>query len=142
MNKKAIISVVSKQKGSEEDIIEVVTPGKYYKRNEKYYAVYEESELSGMKGTTTTLKIEKEKFTILRKGTVNAKMVFENKGRDHVLYSTPHGSLGLSLDIIKVNIDINEDGGDIYANYNLNLGQGQVLPTEIKVNIEAREELS
>jgi len=68
MNKNAIISVVSKQADGNDDgdIIEVVTPGKFYKQDDCYYAVYEETEISGMKGTTTTLKIDEEKFTLIR----------------------------------------------------------------------------
>ncbi|AWZ49325.1 DUF1934 domain-containing protein [Clostridiaceae bacterium 14S0207] len=136
MDKKAIISVVSKQKGND-DIIEVVTPGKYYKKGQKYYAVYEESELSGMEGTTTILKIGQDEFTIIRKGTIDAKMVFKNEFKDHILYSTPQGALGLSMDILDVKVDVNDDGGLVYANYNLNLGEGQSLSTEINVKIKA-----
>lgn len=136
MDKKAIISVVSKQKGND-DIIEVVTPGKYYKKGEKYYAIYEESELSGMEGTTTILKIGQDEFTIIRKGTIDAKMVFKNQFKDHILYSTPQGALGLSMDILHVKIDVNDHGGLVYANYNLNLGEGQSLSTEINIKIEA-----
>ncbi|GAA0785154.1 DUF1934 domain-containing protein [Hathewaya limosa] len=137
MDKKAIISVVSKQKGNDDDIIEVVTPGKYYKKGQKYYAVYEESELSGMEGTTTILKIGQDEFTIIRKGTIDAKMVFKNEFKDHILYSTPQGALGLSMDILDVKVDVNDDGGLVYANYNLNLGEGQSLSTEINVKIKA-----
>src|SRR3712207_2459156 len=140
MDKKAIISVVSKQKGNDDDIIEVVTPGKYYKKGQKYYAVYEESELSGMEGTTTILKIGQDEFTIIRKGTIDAKMVFKNEFKDHILYSTPQGALGLSMDILDVKVDVNDDGGLVYANYNLNLGEGQSLSTEINVKIKARSE--
>ena len=41
MKKNAIISVVSRQSDSEDedDIIEVVTPGKFYKENNSYYAI-------------------------------------------------------------------------------------------------------
>jgi len=73
MKKKAIISVSSKQT-DEEEPIEVVTPGSFYKKNDSYYAVYKETELSGMEGTTTTLKIKKDKFSLIRMGSTSTKM--------------------------------------------------------------------
>ncbi|WP_142413255.1 DUF1934 domain-containing protein [Hathewaya massiliensis] len=142
MNKKAIISVISKQKGSAEDIIEVVTPGKFYKKNDKYYIVYEETELSGMEGTMTTLKVEEDEFTLIRNGAINSKMNFKKNNIDHILYSTPQGTLSFSMDILKVNIDLNECGGEVYANYNLNLGEGQIVSTELNVKVKTIEELN
>ncbi|SHK40860.1 Uncharacterized beta-barrel protein YwiB, DUF1934 family [Hathewaya proteolytica DSM 3090] len=139
MKKNAVISVVSKQQNDDEDVITVVTPGKYYNRNDKYYAVYEESELSGMEGTTTTLKIEDDMFTLLRSGTVNTKMIFKNKEKNHLLYVTSHGSLGLTMEVKSVHININDMGGDISAKYDLEITPGNVLPTEIKININTED---
>ena len=61
-----------------------------------YYAVYEETEISGMKGTTTTLKIDEENFTLIRTGTTNTEMKFKKYARDLTLYNTPHGALDLN----------------------------------------------
>lgn len=140
MNKKAIISVVSKQKGSADDMMEVVTPGKFYKKNGKYYIVYEETELSGMEGTITTLKVEQNEFTMIRNGAINSKMYFKKNNTDHILYSTPQGSLSFSMDILKVNINLNECGGEIYANYILNLGEGEKISTELNIKVSTIEE--
>jgi uncharacterized beta-barrel protein YwiB (DUF1934 family) len=57
MKKKALISVFSEQDGNIEDKIEVVTPGDFYKKDSYYYAVYKETQITGMLNTTTTLKI-------------------------------------------------------------------------------------
>lgn len=140
MDKKAVISVVSKQQNDDEDIIEVVTPGKYYKKNDKFYAVYEESELSGMKGTTTTLKIENDMFTLIRKGTVTSKMIFKSNEKNHLLYITQEGSLELLMDVVSVDVNVNEQGGNLSAKYNLELSPGGILPTEIKVNINTEKQ--
>ena len=69
MGKEALISIKSDQVGVEDGKIEVVTKGKLYKKNDLYYAVYEETEISGMKGTTTTLKIGSDKLSLIRIGT-------------------------------------------------------------------------
>ena len=57
-------------------LVSVVTPGDFYIKNNVYYAVYKETEISGMEGTTTTIKILPSEFFLLRSGTTNAKMHF------------------------------------------------------------------
>lgn len=140
MKKKAIISVISRQKENENDIIEVVTPGKFYKKDEDYYAVYEETEISGMEGTTTTLKINKNTLTLLRKGTTNTKMVFEEHFKDTSLYSTPHGVLELLVDTKQLQIEISDRGGEVKVNYDMSIAGQDPLTTQLEVSIKPQQE--
>lgn len=139
MKKNAIISVVSKQSDSEDDadVIEVVTPGKFYKEDNCYYAVYEETEISGMKGTTTTLKIDEEKFTLVRTGTTNTEMNFKKHVRDLTLYSTPHGALDLTVDTKELKMSVDDNGGDVFIDYDMIVGNQQILSTTLQINIKA-----
>jgi uncharacterized beta-barrel protein YwiB (DUF1934 family) len=139
MKKNAIISVVSRQTDSEDenDIIEVVTPGKFYKEDNSYYAVYEETEISGMKGTTTTLKIDEERFTLIRTGTTNTEMKFKKDSRDLTLYNTPHGGLDLTVDTKELKMNINNHGGDVFIDYDMIIGNQQTLSTILEINIKA-----
>jgi len=139
MKKNAIISVVSRQSDSEDedDIIEVVTPGKFYKENNSYYAIYEETEISGMKGTTTTLKIDEERFTLIRTGTTNTEMKFKKHDRDLTLYNTPHGGLDLIVDTKDLKMNINNNGGDVFIDYDMIIGNQQTLSTTLQINIKA-----
>jgi len=139
MKKNAIISVVSKQSDSEDDgeSIEVVTPGKFYKEDNCYYAVYEETEISGMAGTTTTLKIDTEKFTLIRTGTTNTEMNFKKYVRDLTLYNTPHGALDLMVDTKELKMNVDNNGGDVFIDYDMIIGNQQILSTTLKINIKA-----
>ena len=58
MEKRAIISVKSTSNLDPNEVIEVVTPGTFIINEEGFKAIYEESEISGMDGTTTTLNIQ------------------------------------------------------------------------------------
>jgi uncharacterized beta-barrel protein YwiB (DUF1934 family) len=140
MNKNAIISVVSKQVDSkdEDDIIEVVTPGEFYKEDNSYYAVYEETEISGMKGTTTTLRIDEENFTLTRTGTTTTEMKFKKDERDLTLYNTPHGALDLTVDTKELKMKVDSSGGDVFIDYDMIIGNEQVLSTTLKINIKAQ----
>ena len=140
MKKKALISVTSKQNDDKEDSIEVVTPGMFYKRNDNYYVTYEETEISGMEGTTTTLKTDGKTFTLARKGTTNTKMTFEKNEKDVVIYGTPHGTLELLIDTKDLKIHVNDHGGNILANYNLAIAGQEPLRTVLKVEIQPQDE--
>ena len=140
MEKNAVISVVSRQSDIEEDgdEIEVVTPGKFYKENNRYYAVYEETEISGMKGTTTTFKIDEEKFTLIRTGTTNTEMNFKKYARDLTLYNTPHGALDLTVDTRELKMNVDNGGGDVFIDYDMIIGNQQVLSTILEIKIKAQ----
>lgn len=139
MKKNAIISVISRQIDSEDedDVIEVVTPGKFYKEDNSYYAVYEETEISGMKGTITTLKIDEENFTLIRTGTTNTEMKFKKHARDLTLYNTPHGGLDLTVDTKDLKMNIDGNGGDVFIDYDMIIGNQQTLSTILEIKIKA-----
>ncbi len=136
MKKSAVISVVSKQSGNDDEKIEVVTPGVFYEKDGKYYIAYEETEISGMQGTKTTIKVEEDQFTLIRKGTTNTRMLFKEKHNDLIMYQTPHGMLQLSINIKKLSIDVDENGGSVKALYNMGISGEQALSTELTVNIK------
>lgn len=136
MSKKAIISVFSGENENNEQPISVTTPGEFYKRNNCYYAIYKETEISGMEGTTTTLKIGLDKFSILRKGTTSTKMEFEKDKKTFSLYNTPYGTLELEINTKDLQIDMNDDGGKIFAQYELNISRQSRQLTNIEIEIK------
>lgn len=139
MKKRAIIAVSSKQKSDENDVIEVVTPGDFYEKDGSYYAVYKETEISGMEGTTTTLKISNDKFSIIRIGSTSAKMEFDKKAKSVSMYNTPYGTLELKIETKSLSVDVGEKGGDIQVNYNLSVSGQTPHNTQLKINIKAQE---
>ena len=140
MKKKALISVKSIQNNDKNEAIEVVTPGDFYKKDDNYYVRYEETEISGMEGTTTTMKITSDSITLTRKGTTNSKMTIKKNAKDIVMYGTPHGILEFMLDTKKIDINLNDEGGNIAATYNMFLGEGEPLKTSLNVEIKPQDQ--
>lgn len=138
MKKKAIISVLSSQPGIDENI-EVVTPGSYYKKENDYYAVYDETEISGMEGTTTTLRINSDKLSLIRIGSTSTKMEFDKNKESLALYNTPYGTLELRIQTKSLDIDVNDTGADVYIKYNMSVSGQAPLSTDLKINIKTRE---
>lgn len=119
----------------EENNIEMITEGKFYKKNGAYYIVYDESELTGMDGATTTLKIEGKKVSLKRFGNNNSKLTFE-KGQKHISeYETFYGFMPIKVVTSKVDIDISDSGeGSIKLAYRLDISG--VLESSNKLSIE------
>lgn len=123
MNKNVIISVKGAQSAENQDTgtIELVTEGKYFKKGNDYYITYKESEVTGMKGTTTTLKVSDGIVTLMRFGAVNSQFVFE-QGRKHIAYyDTSYGAFTIGVFANEVDININDQGGEIKVDYHLEI---------------------
>ena len=110
----------------EENIIEFMTEGKIYEKEKGMYIVYKESEICGMDGCTTTLKLFEGKITMKRFGTANSEMIFE-KGKKHKSnYSTPYGAFDMVIVTKKLLYGITDQTkGSVYIEYAMDL-QGMI----------------
>lgn len=136
MEKRAIISVKSLSNLDPNDAIEVVTPGKFIIEDNGFKAIYEESEISGMEGTTTTLNIQDNILVLDRVGSTTTNMEFKEGTMAVSLYNTPYGVLSLNIDTEKLNINVNENGGEIYSKYTLGLEGQEGITTELNIKIK------
>ncbi len=136
MKKDVVISLVGTQEsGDDKDKIELITEGSYYKKGNDYYITYKESELTGLDGTTTTLKVQGEKITMIRYGTNTSQLVFE-KGQHHLCcYDTEFGALTVGVWANKVSVDLNDNGGELYAAYNIDVDNNSVSQNDFKMQI-------
>ncbi len=133
MTDNVIISIKGSQYNGEggPEEMELVTPGSLIRDGRGGYTIsYEESELTGLEGTTTVLRIEGGRVTLLREGSVNSQMVFE-EGRRHLsMYETPYGALSVGINTRRMKNTVGEDGGDLEIDYAVeidNLLAGQNL---------------
>ena len=103
MTDNVIISIKGTQVSAEggPDEMELVTAGVLNQEGEGRYTIsYEESELTGLEGTTTVVRVDGPRVTLLREGSINSQMVFE-EGRRHLsMYNTPYGALAVGSDVI------------------------------------------
>ena len=136
MNKKAVISLRSFNDLDSDDIIEVVAPGEFLVIEGGFKAIYEETELSGMSGTTTTLTILNDKLILEREGNVSAKMDFKKGETSVSLYNTPYGVLDLQIHTEDLNVDIDENGGKITAKYSMELAGQPPIVNKLSVNVK------
>ena len=119
MEENVIISIKGSQlyKGQDPDVTELVTAGTLRREQEGYTIAYQETELTGLEGTTTKLRIEGPRVTLLRQGSVNSQMIFE-VGRKHLsMYETPYGALAVGVETRRLKNTVDEAGGDLEIDY-------------------------
>lgn len=136
MVKNAVITVQSRV-SVEDELIEVITPGKFYITKSGYKVEYDETELSGMEGTKTTMIIKEKYFKLNRVGTTETNMEFEKNTQSLSLYKTPFGAMSVVVDTKDIEINMDDNGGTIHILYTLNVEGQQLIETDLNVIIKA-----
>lgn len=102
--------------------ITLVTAAKLYKRNGKFYIIYDESQLTGMEGTRTTIKLNGKSVTMLRTGQCASELLFA-EGQCHVgLYHTGLGEpMTISTRTGNITNTVTEQGGTLILEYTIEI---------------------
>ena len=105
--------------GIDPDGTELMTEGTMELTADGMILSYEETELTGMAGTTTTFEVQEKKVILTRSGKVNSQMIFE-EGRQHTsLYETPFGELPVDIQTSKLLHNLTERGGLMEIKYSI-----------------------
>lgn len=99
----------------------LVTEGKYYEKAGYKYLTYKETELTGMEGTTTLLKIGGGEVTVIRMGSIEAKQVFALGKKHNFSYVTPYGTFELAVVPSVVENQVLEGEGYLRLEYDLEM---------------------
>ena len=139
MRKDVIIQIngCPKYDDADGEVIELKTAGRLYRKNGSYYIMYKESELTGMEGITTTLKVEDKRVTLMRNGMYPTQMIFEKGQRHFGIYNTEFGSLTIAVSARDVRNSMTDSGGDLFIDYSIEVDH--VLTGENLFNIEVKE---
>ena len=122
MDKSVIISIRGTQTLDDNppETVELITEGRLIDCGEEGYTLtYQESELTGLEGTLTTFRIAPDRITLLREGTINSEMIFEEGQKHFSLYETPFGGLMLGVNTHRAKARIGEGGGSLSIRYAL-----------------------
>lgn len=126
-----------------EETIEFMTEGKAYKKGDATYIVYEESEMSGLAGVKTTLRIGGDgsiKMKRFGKGVMmDTVMEFHQGKRFNSLYETPYGAFKMEILTNSVVNDLEPEKitGNLFIDYEIAL-KG-LSETRSLLNIEVTE---
>lgn len=141
MKQAVILSIQGKQRYPDQDpeVIELVTEGTMEFRDGGWDISYEESELTGLEGVTTTFRVEPDKIILTRTGKLSSEMVFQ-KGVSHdSLYKMEFGALMLTVEATFIYFDIVPDGGSIDLSYHINIENTEAGDIDYHLDIRAKQ---
>ncbi len=129
------------QKNEEEDTLELGAEGYISDDGERIEISYEESELTGMEGASTTLSFDKSNpalVTMLRGGSVTTAMVFEAKKRHICVYETPYMPFELCIHTLAVKNELLTHGL-LYLDYVVEFKGAEAERTKFTMTIEEKK---
>lgn len=135
-----IVTVVGTQRDAqgEESRIELITAGHYYEKNGVQYIVYKDSEVSGLEGAKTMLKVYDQYAVLVRMGSVKHRQEFRLGTKSQSTYVTPHVTMEIGILTQNIELAVNALAKDIHIRYELEInGQWQSTNT---LSISVREE--
>ena len=121
------------------EVIELTTPGIMELREGGWDISYEESELTGLKGVTTTFRIEPGKVILTRKGPLKSEMVFQQGVPHQSLYQMEFGALMLTVCATFLFFDITPDGGTVDLSYSIDIENTEIGEIDYHLDIRTIE---
>ncbi len=122
--KDVIISVTGIQHGPDgPDSLQLVTAGQYGVDSDQICMTWEESELTGMEGTRTSITVQPKTVVLSREGKTNTTMEFQEGKKSYFLYETPFGSATMGLDTRRIRSSFDFHGGDMEIEYTVDMDQ-------------------
>lgn len=140
MKRPVVLTVRGRQSyaGQEPEIIELVTEGVMELCRDGWEISYEESELTGLEGVTTTFRVEPDRVILTRSGQLNSHMVFQEGTSHDSLYQMPFGTLMLTVKATRVFYDIVPDGGSIDLVYHITIENAEAGVIDYHLDIRPK----
>lgn len=140
MKKNVLLTIRGKQfyEGQDPEVIELVTEGTLEKLGNGWQICYEESDLTGLEGVTTTFLVAPDQITLTRTGRLQSQMVFQIGVLHESLYQMEFGALMITVCATKIVSDISEDGGAVDLTYGIDIEQSAGGVVEYHLDIQAK----
>ncbi len=121
--------------GGEDTDIELVSECDFYKADGVYFCDYEESEITGLGGTKTSVEIGKDYVSLVRRGTVNSQMLFMEGKKTTSLYSMPFGELTIDIHTKSLCANVDDNGGKLTVDYIIDINNASSGRNTFDINI-------
>ena len=140
MKRNVVLSLQGKQTydGQDPEVIELVTDGTMEFRDGGWDISYEESDLTGLAGVTTTFRVEPDVVTLTRTGNLRSQMVFRQGVPHDSLYSMPFGAMLITVCARSLFFDIVPDGGVIDLSYTIEIEHSEAGIVDYHLDIRAK----
>ena len=138
MKKDVLIKITGVQKADgDSDRVELLTTGSFYKKDDSYYILYDESEATGFDGSHTVLKYDeaRRRVTMTRSGATHSQLIIEEGCRHQCNYDTGYGSLIIGVSCDRLTSHLTEEGGEIAFGYSLDVNTALTSENQVHVQV-------
>ena len=141
MKQAVMLSIRGRQsyQDQEPDVIELVTDGISEQVDGGWNISYEESDLTGLGGVTTTFRVEPDKIILSRTGKLNSQMIFQEGMTHDSLYQADFGALMISVTATKICGNVTQLGGVIDLEYKIEIEQSAMGTVDYHLDIKPKE---
>lgn len=138
-----VLSIVGSQTDAEgeQTRVELFTEGELIALGPDAWRLqYDETELSGMAGSTTSLTLKSGHIQLERSGTHSAMMMFEQGKHNTLLYMTPAGVLEMGICPTFVHYQVDGHQGSLRLEYALDIQGQRAGSNEMTVHFRPRQD--
>ena len=123
----------------EEQELETITPGEYFKRNGSHYVIFEEVTEGFLEVTKNMIKFKESSLEVSKKGLLNVHMIFEEKKKNMTSYATPYGNILIGIDTRSVKVKEEENHIRVDVDYTLEANYQHLADCRIEMNVCPKE---
>ena len=121
--------------GKTGDGIKFTTDGLYTFEDNVGCVSYEESEVTGMEGTRTSLFFMPDSVIVDRDGSITSRMIFRPGEKNDFLYNTPYGRAVMQIDTKSVRQNFGFAGGQAEVEYVINVDHTVFSKHRFTINV-------
>ena len=125
--------------GQEPEVIRLDTEGTMEFRDGGWDITYEESELTGLLGVTTTFRVEPGRVTLSRTGKLSSTMVFQEGVSHDSLYKMEFGALMITVTATRIFCDLTPAGGFLDLVYHIVIEDSEAGEIDYHLDIRSLE---
>ena len=120
----------------EPEVTELMTEGAMtLEEDGEITLTYQETELTGMEGTTTRFSIRNDTVVLARTGMVNSQLVFQRGKRNSSLYETPWGMMQVDVFTTSLAHRLDGRGGILEIKFNISVDHQVAGENQFKIRV-------
>ena len=129
------VKITVKSKSTDENL-KTVAVGKFAERSGRYYAIYEETEETGLKGTKTTIKWNNDSVIVLRSGTLFYRQELVVGKTDQSVYKTPYMDIPIETTTKSLRVSLKDGKHKIQSEYTMKIGSEEIKKMKLDIVVE------
>ena len=140
MEKDVLISIrglqyLMDEESGEQEPVEVMTTGSYYKKNGHHFLIYDEATEGFDMMTHNMIKFTENALEVRKRGLIDVHMIFEEDKKNISFYHTPYGMINMGVAATKVRMKETPDQILLKAEYALDINDSYVGDCVIDIEV-------